>query len=415
MGRRPTIEAGGHEFVADVVPCEPSVYDRVRSDHVERIVTLLDPIAVYEYGRIGVPGISDIDLLIVADPERPPPEGGLGSLPFWEEYLIDKPIVFSPELFRDLYHLVYIDSVTHVWGEHCPIDAPADEERRILDAAILADFGQMLLHRLLKAGATRKVSTRTALLQLNSVRHSMALASRAGVDVPIRAETYASDVEALRTRWLTEPDYEGIVSLLADATEVVEALLCALAETACRKDWWRAPSDVRRPIQMQVGPTSFSIYRPLEARDSASSAPMRGFRGPTFSAGRSSFNLSLTVASLPLFLHRHLLACAAETNPISRTIARLCPRATATAGELSASYRTTVSHRMALGGRHWTFLNSRRLLGLGQFPPYGLTSELVSPDGSTKSALKHAGTVFLARLARLAFRATSLARARGSE
>lgn len=381
------VSAGRWVFRADIVPQARSAYDDARNSYIEQLVADLAPLAVYEYGRVGAPGISDIDLLVVVDPERSVRKVKPPVLDSSGRYLIDKPILLSPNAFRNLRRLIFVDPLDPLYGQtSTPIEVP-DEEARILSAALFIDFSHILLHRFNKMRFVRRLSIRNTLLRLNSIHHSARVAERCGAAVGQDVKSLLAAVHDLRSNWFERPQYDVAADLLEQAVPVLLQLFDAVDRAADEQGWCRNQGPLNNPPTVQIAPTSFSLFSPYFVRfnDGQTQA---GMSGPTFSIGWSSYNFSGSILCLPLFAYLHLHACANGRGTISRMIRRRLG-SDDESGALSGLYQRVIAERMELASECWDFLDLRNLFGLGQFPSCGMVQEFVRPSSPKAMLAAH--------------------------
>jgi len=348
---------------------------------------------------VGVPGISDIDLLVVLDPEKRPRNSRRPKLDAAGRYLIDKPILLSPEAFRNLRALIYIDLLEPRFGQLAPpIDLP-EEAARIVSAALFADFSHILLHRFNKMHFVRRLSLRNTLLRLNSLHHSARLVECCGGSVGEEASALLAEVRDLRSHWFERPNYDGVARLLGRAVPVLMQLFDSVSRAVHEQGWCSTEEPWAEPPFLQIAPTSFSMFSSrFLGLDNARARV--GMRGPSFSIGGSNYNLTGSISFLPPYAYLHLQACADGTGTISRLIRRkLGPPLDLE--RVSARYRDVIRDRMEIGSRHWDFLDGRDLSGFGQFPTYGMPQEFLPPKGSRAMLTGHLPSQVIAGLSRL--------------
>lgn len=398
MSETGEISAGRWSFVPDIVPQSASAYDDARNAYIEQLVGSLGPLAVYEYGRVGAPGISDIDLLVVVDPEKPVRRLRPPSLDPAGRYLIDKPVLLSPEAFRNLRRLLFIDPLDHLFGRRIdPLDLPEDEAR-IVNAGIFLDFSHVLLHRFNKMRFVRRLSIRNTLLRLNSIHHSASLAERVGAELGEGTVSLLAAVRDLRGSWFEEPRYDVAAALLEQAVPALLQLLEAVTGVAEAQHWSAIEGAWSDSPVVQIAPTSFSLFskdsvRFNEQQDGA------GMGGPSFTAGGSSYNLSASILCLPRFAYLHLLACSSSSATIPRVIRRRLGDDTV-AGTTSRFYQQVIGERMRIASECWDFLDARNLFGFGQFPPCGIVEEFLRPRSFRLLLARHLPGRVIARFSR---------------
>ena len=392
------VRAGTYQFVLDVVDVPPDSYARALEAYIDSAIRSIKPVAIYEYGRVTNPGISDIDLIIVTGHES---RGLPLHLDSFVGYFIDKPVLIPVELFSQLPRMIYAPPLKHCWGEKLDLVSATPDNRMIISAIQLIDASQILLHRMIKMSLRRRVSVRAALLRLNSIGHSVKLAAASGVTVDKRTTDFIGEVSRLRATWLDAPDYELLADLLKQAAEELASVLRGLGDAARQNGWYTPEEEEYEERVVQVTPTSFSVYSNAGAQ---AGHVERGLSGPSISLRRSSADLSFSVASLPLFAFRHLQACGGGNGVIPRALRRIVGVEESPA--VSEAYRSTLGERMLLGSRHWELLRKNGLLRFGQFPIYGVPLESLARGGLASHLKDRLPAEIVGAAARLWYRST---------
>jgi len=393
------VRVGRLSFRNDVRRLTREDYERTRRTYLQYVASAFRPLAIYEYGRVRVSGISDLDFLIVIDeevvnaPGRPPPLDDVGK------YLVDRPVLIPSSLFGRLQHLIFPGDLTHLWGKEFTVDHVPHERHMMVSAALLCDVGHVLLHRLAKLNARSRLMVRQVLLRLHSIAHSGQLANQAGMGTDRSLDSFLGRVRALRERWIDDPDYRELAELLRLASPVLESLLRRLGERARTAGWYDEQDALPGKRTVQVTPTSFTSFGdPSEPPRSSEAA----FSGPVISIGRSRFDMSLSVARLPFFAYRHFQACGIGSGPLRRAVRSRFGMDHS--GSLSGEYRRMLEERMDLGESHWELINRARLLRHGQFPIYGLPVESVRRAGLGGWVVKNLPASVVGGLAHLWYR-----------
>ncbi len=162
-------------------------------DYAEALAKIIDAakkqgaLAVYTYGAVSVPGISDLDVIIVSEA---PVKLSLDQKTRW--ILGHTPEVLSPEEFKSLGERVDTRNLQRVWGEDLGVPEVPEGRKRAL-AANYAARRAIALH---KALATRQLMARTLLRHLHALRYNFSLL---GLEEP----RFFKDVDTLRGLWFS--------------------------------------------------------------------------------------------------------------------------------------------------------------------------------------------------------------------
>ncbi len=144
-------------------------------------------LAVYTYGEVSAPGISDLDVIVVSEK---PLSLKLSEKELW--VLGHFPEVISPEEFKDLGWRMDTRNLQRAWGEDLGEPPVPQSERRRL-AVSYAAYRTVALH---KAFATGRLRARTLLRHLHALRYNFSLL---GLEEP----PYFREVELLRGLWFS--------------------------------------------------------------------------------------------------------------------------------------------------------------------------------------------------------------------
>jgi hypothetical protein len=192
----------------DIRAIDRAEYTRVLEAYLAALRPLPGVTAVYQLGNIKVPGISDIDLIVVVDDRI---QAGTN---FWEllrsvtgphgPYVFSHPsYVISRDIFPQLPLLFYADNLRHLWGEKLAfVSVPPEQEAFYaymiaVESAIVQTFP--FLRSLTTGTAT---NLRSLLCHLNAVRHNFSTIAR-WVDCRDRRRwtNYLEAIDRLRTGW----------------------------------------------------------------------------------------------------------------------------------------------------------------------------------------------------------------------
>jgi hypothetical protein len=196
------------------MPFSPSpdktVYDAAVTRYCEAVQTCAEVAAVFRFGRINKPGVSDLDLLVVVEdmPEHPSALSArsvFADNPAFLSLLLHDVAVLSVEDFRDLDMLYYVPTIDRVAG--------ADICRKALEApwhdfalaANAIDFAVPRMHRLLEFSRDR-VNVQFLMVLSYAAIHTCDIVGRL-CGCPPRLAHFAE--QARRRRALGRPETVG--------------------------------------------------------------------------------------------------------------------------------------------------------------------------------------------------------------
>lgn len=223
----------------DVRRLQRSDYDRVLDAYLAALSGLRGVSAVYQLGNLRVPGISDIDLIIVVDERLAPgtdfhallraTTGADGA------YLFSHPpYVIGRTGFAHLPLLFFADNLRHRCGEVLAFEVPEPAQADFCGylIAVEAAIGQSFpLLRSLTDG--RALNLRSLLCHLNAIRHNFSTIAR-WIDCGSRAHwaDYVVRIDRLREGWFDAPQAERFAEvsyLLPEARRILFEVLAELA------------------------------------------------------------------------------------------------------------------------------------------------------------------------------------------
>ncbi len=207
-------------------------YARAAVELEECLAELPGAVAVYKYGSITAPGISDLDRVAVV-------EGGRAAPDVWPRlsertrYLVmHTPALVDPRTFARHRWLSELGDVELVWGTRVSIEQRPFPE--YTEPVLAAEALVVAALKLAKLAVTGRVKVRSLLCELRNVRTDLRLARLERHDAP-RAWSLADQVDRLREEWwrLDEADQRARVQhLLALAPDAIGEAINALGARA---------------------------------------------------------------------------------------------------------------------------------------------------------------------------------------
>jgi hypothetical protein len=182
-------------------------YLAARDRFVGRVLRAGGVTHIHQIGTMGVPGVSDIDLIVTLTRRTRDRNVSLLSIDGLEEQ--DRYVFMHPPLFVDSETAVCaaykfeIESLERIYGDASGafMTLPLDDGRW-LDLSKVVDFGVELLVQFVQALVKRRIAVRETLCLLASVRHTLVLCERLGFARVAREAEFVRDVEILRRRVL---------------------------------------------------------------------------------------------------------------------------------------------------------------------------------------------------------------------
>lgn len=181
-----------------------NVYKKIRSLCLQS----KDVLSVYTFGEVGVPGISDIDLIFVLKEEAKLPKFlRKTALDSNSKYILFHPFFIVPEDFMENIAYIYPNSrLRLIYGKKITIKKLSKQDlnlvyRHLINDVILRHYPSDFLNILL----SKRINIRMCLLRLNSLHHSFDVFERIS-DVKKREWAKISDdIKELRKNWFGIP------------------------------------------------------------------------------------------------------------------------------------------------------------------------------------------------------------------
>ena len=186
-------------------------YDEVLGSYLDRIKRMPNVVSIYQLGNISVPGISDIDLIIVLHDEFTEPvnfrqlqrdaTGDIGAYLFSHA-----PYVANRDTFADLSMLFFADNLRHVWGEALALKTYPAEQVEFYKYVIALEAAISQSFAFVRATHNRTIfNLRSLLCNLNAVKHNFTtLAPWRSANQRDTWRQYREDIDALRNKWFQE-------------------------------------------------------------------------------------------------------------------------------------------------------------------------------------------------------------------
>lgn len=198
---------------------------------IERLLAALPgAVAVYRFGSVRAPGISDLDRLVVVRDVQALPDVWSRISPRARYLAMHSPFVADVETFRRHRWFADLSSLELVAGEEVLIEPRPDGEaiqlRLAAEALVVAHL------KLSKAAITGRVKVRPFLCELNNLGRNLAFADLDRAAAP-EAWTIADVVSDLRHRWWTVAQPErrlAVADVVARARRMLPRVLTLLAE-----------------------------------------------------------------------------------------------------------------------------------------------------------------------------------------
>ena len=207
------------QVIDDIMPLRQEDYQNTIDAYIESVKTLRNVKAVYQIGSTGIPGISDIDLIVVTEPVFDPVTIGnfsvLRSKPDRNtRYIfIHDMYVYDTGSFKQVHFSNYCDNLNLIYGEEQEVEPVSAEEKAPLALQFLFDFISSRLVQFQQNLVQGKLSKRGTLVRVSSIRHSYALLNSLGIHDP-QLDEFCAAVTGMRENAATVSNDEIIDSFM---------------------------------------------------------------------------------------------------------------------------------------------------------------------------------------------------------
>lgn len=286
-------------------------YDEARDALLTFLAGRKDIVALYEFGTVSAPGVSDLDFVIVAA-DRPEPDLAaalrVDRLPPLVVRMMNggTMMVMRASEFKDMR---WWDDVTvrHLAGLVIAFDEPSGDTLRAVEIARVVDWLPERISRLLAIARRDIVPAQQTLCLLQSVSYTFRrLSASFGIEVP-DLESCVRDIHALRTGWFDLHDKQKQARLTVLVERALHVGMSGLRDFAAwcgQNNIYRAPDGQLR--ELSVGRRARFVF---------------GHGEITVDRALSLSSADLGVVPVPAVLWGHFAAYAAGDGLIAHSLA----------------------------------------------------------------------------------------------
>jgi hypothetical protein len=231
--------------------------------------------AVYQFGSIGAPGLSDIDLALIVDERITHKEISKLSIRNLcaddQETFLHEPTVVTEQAIDILFETYYIKNLARIYGENFNLEiqrVPPNSHRRW---ALTLEYAPLYIFCIQNWLAHNNVDVRSAIPLLRSIRYLLELNSDLKTRFNVEWEKYADNVNFLCDNWFDFSENESAIileSVLEKAWKIVaniawacDAELINTNQFTAEREMWKprslAYSANERAVAKKEEPTSW--------------------------------------------------------------------------------------------------------------------------------------------------------------
>jgi hypothetical protein len=364
----------------DIRQIEIGRYEEILNDYISALQKLPGVCAVYQLGNIRVPGISDIDVIVVVDNDIP-----VGT-DFWSLLSAstgpDGPYIFSHpsyvigiEEFPDLPALFYADNLRHRWGETIEFRKVDDQQQRFYDYKIALESAIVQSFVFMRSLHNRTATNlRSLVCNLNAIRHNFTTLGRWAdqSDRPHWSD-YVARIDKLRSGWFQTDRKERIAevkALMGLASELLAEIIDELYRIGLENEYfpkhdaerWFSLLDINILLHFspdeQVGISRLTNPASWVRHNSLLKRPLS--RSPRV---RSLFN-DVSVLGLPAPMYGLIGASIDDQGHVARILRKRRLFADGAEPDLPPVIRDWVTDREHILNRYLAFVSDAELTGL---------------------------------------------------
>lgn len=210
-------------------------YDEAREKIIDAYRELSGVVALYDTGTVADPGISDLDIKVIYDPEEDPETPPADAFSGVVDTLVGRGnIIKAPTSAFGKFH--YLDpkrNPSHLYGPEVEFSHPPESDRQFREAAYVLDYIPERLYQILRLERSESIPVMRTLQMLKSVGYSCVIMDELLPE--FEGQSFADDVAYLRGGWFEREEaanYRRMHELIDEAKDrLVEAARRWFAQT----------------------------------------------------------------------------------------------------------------------------------------------------------------------------------------
>ena len=365
------------QLIDDLRPLTNADYAAVIEKYTEECRSIPGVRAIYQFGNVGAPGFSDVDLVVVLDSDAPTDNRMLSRLSIYHERWQLDPLVRAcfvhdvyvcpSDAFAHVEYLVPGNAWTLRAGDAVETMLPDAGEREIIALVHGLDFCVGRLHEMAHLEDGAQHSVRWLIPQLWSLTHTHRLLTDADVQLERSWDDVIGALKTMRTTPICAIEHRDISPLVSAVRQhFAIAVDCFAATLASRADL--GPEGPRRECSIAVRPRrALYVYamadRHRKGPHTTATSLTRSFR-----FAHRTVHARWTRLTLPDAVLLHHLAYLVRDPSYKGIVSRIATRAKTSGGESGSKlYRSVIARRWAAArlSDQWISASRMRLSGFG--------------------------------------------------
>ncbi len=345
-------------LINDLRPLTAADYEGVVERYADACHRVPGVRAIYRFGSIQAPGLSDLDLIVVLGEVPGDARAALGMLSIAHERwqsddvvaccFIHDVLVCSEETFRGLAWLVTGEAPRFVAGSVIEREELGPSTGTMVALVHGLDFCLERLHELTRLRARPQVSMRWLVPQLWSVTHTKRILEGAGVTLGGTWEMLEQDLRALRVTAVDSIDPTDVMEVWAETTRHFERAVVHFAERLVRCGALPSGGLARRCATADARSAMLNVYDPAVG-GTGSNGVVAELDRRRIRIGRRCMESTWTRLRLPpTVFHHHVAyldASGRHASLVRRLVRRASPAGAVRSGE---EYGNVIRRRLEL-------------------------------------------------------------------
>lgn len=289
--------------------------------------------AIYQFGNVGAPGLSDIDLMVVLRDEAKGAEDFQRLSirhPSWKDErvvrdcFIHNPFVCPESIFREIDWIIPGNEWTRLSGSHVERREPTNDEDKIIALIHGLDFAIARVHQLVHAAESPACSLRWLVPQLWSISHTRKILERLGAPLSASWTSLVDRLEELRAMSVEHLEQVDAVHLMGDVTAHFENAIDLFGRLLVEHGHLPVPGRSRSFGLVSYRLRALHVYAAARDREARTSSSI--VRRRLTLAGRT-MEATWTRIDLPAVLLAHHLAYVIVESRDSRLVEQVARQA----------------------------------------------------------------------------------------
>ncbi len=320
-------------------------YNRVINDYIDAVSSNPAVSAIYKMGNISDPGISDLDLIVVAKDCRDSMNihklsiNNSGRSDLFNKVFLHDIFLCDTSVIRKIRYTSLCDNLELLFGDDQKIMSIGEKELGPLSLQIIFDFVSSRLVQFKQYMSAGSIGIRGTLVRVSSIRHSYNLLKNLGVNDK-ETESFISQVTEMRKNSRTIND-DDIIDLFLRSFKMFEKIVQLAAD--CFFDKYL---------------NFFSAVDPSNSLKLNNMFNLKFLAIPLGDGANTNSSVSIFYPEATFY---HYLEYTKGSHPIASIASNYLSITGGERYDLSEAYKQTLEKRVSLISKQLTFLTRNRV------------------------------------------------------